>query len=104
MPRKSQILILIDKSLVNDNDIIRKLKLRNAEVKIQYGATTDRELLIGLGLSKYNHIILLSFHDRLSQQAADAKTLITLLHLRDIASNNEGCNYSILRRCWMLRP
>jgi len=96
IPRNSQIKILINKSLANDIGIIKDLNLMNANVDIIFGVTTDRELLDGLELSKYDHIIILSFRDRLSQQAADAKTLITLLHLRDIASNNEDCHYSIL--------
>jgi len=96
IPRGSEIHILFNKSLVNDSDTINTLNLENAEVKVFNGVTTDRELLDSLALAKYDHIILLSFRDRLSQQAADAKTLITLLHLRDIANNCAGCYYSIL--------
>ena len=96
IPKGSQIKILITNSLVHNSDIIKELKLMNADVNILTGVTTDRKLLSGLCLSNINHIILLSFSDRLSQQAADAKTLITLLHLRDIASNNDVCHFSIL--------
>jgi len=96
IPKASQIQILITNALVSNSDIIKDLRLVNADVKIINGITTDRNLLNGLGLSNFNHIILLSFSDRLSQQTADSKTLITLLHLRDIASKVEGCHYSIL--------
>ena len=96
IPKGSQIKILITNSLVHDSDIIKELRLMNADVNILTGVTTDRKLLSGLCLSNINHIILLSFSDRLSQQAADAKTLITLLHLRDIASKDDGCHFSIL--------
>ena len=34
----------------------------------------------------YDHVVTLSYSDSLGPQAADAKTLITLLHLRDIAA------------------
>lgn len=96
LPKESRILILVNQSLVKDCDIIKELKLINVDVDIINGVTTDRELLDGLGPNIFDHVILLSFSDRLSQQAADAKTLITLLHLRDIANNNEGCHYSVL--------
>lgn len=96
IPKESQIQILINDSHVRNSDIIKELRLVNAEVKILNGITTDRNLLNGLGLSNFNHIILLSFSDRLSQLTADSKTLITLLHLRDIASKDDSCHYSIL--------
>ncbi len=96
IPKGSQIQILINNSLVCNSDFIKELRLVNADVKILNGNTTDRNLLNDLDLSNFNHIILLSFSDKLSQQTADSKTLITLLHLRDIASNVDGCQYSIL--------
>jgi len=96
IPKGSQIKILLTNSLVHNSDMIKKHRLMNADVNILTGVTTDRKLLSDLCLSTIDHIILLSFSDRLSQQAADAKTLITLLHLRDIASKNLGCHFSIL--------
>jgi Trk K+ transport system NAD-binding subunit len=96
IPKGSQIQILFTNALVQNSDIIKELRLVNADVKIVNGITTDRNLLNVLGLSNFKHIILLSFSDRLSQQAADSKTLITLLHLRDIANKSDDCHYSIL--------
>ena len=96
IPKDSQIQILITNSLVVNSDSMKNLKLINADVKILRGITTDRNLLNSLDLSNFDHIVLLSFSDRLSQQTADSKTLITLLHLRDIASKVNGCHYSIL--------
>jgi len=98
IPKDSQIQIIITNSLVRNIDIIKELRLVNANVKILNGITTDRNLLNGLGLSNFNHIILLSFSDRLSQQTADSKTLITLLHLRDIACSVANINFKSLRR------
>jgi voltage-gated potassium channel Kch len=46
--------------------------------------TTDRRVLDGLELSTYQQVIILCYSDTLDQQQADARTLITLLHLRDI--------------------
>jgi voltage-gated potassium channel Kch len=56
----------------------------NLTVTIAEGSTTDRALLDSLELEKCSHVILQSYSDRMSPQNADAKTLITLLHLRNI--------------------
>jgi len=47
--------------------------------------TTDRRVLNGLGLPEYDQVVLLCYSDTLDAQEADARTLITLLHLRDMA-------------------
>jgi len=41
-------------------------------------------------VNSYNQVIILCYSDLLDQQAADARTLITLLHLRDIAEKTGG--------------
>ncbi|MFZ6029347.1 MAG: CASTOR/POLLUX-related putative ion channel [Chloroflexota bacterium] len=61
---------------------------QNQTVTYQSADTTDRRVLDGLNVSGYDHVIVLSDSDRLAPQDADARTLITLLHLRDIA--NQG--------------
>ena len=59
--------------------------LKHQQVTVQIGDTTDRRTLDGLQVGTYDHIIVLSYADLLDKQQADARTLITLLHLRDIA-------------------
>ncbi len=54
-------------------------------ITFQRGDTTDRYTLDSLALEAVDHVILLSYSDALDTQRADARTLITLLHLRDIA-------------------
>ena len=53
------------------------------------GDITDRRKLEGLKLDSFDHIILLCYSDTLSVQKADARTMITLLHLRDIAEKKQ---------------
>jgi ion channel POLLUX/CASTOR len=53
------------------------------------GDTSDRALLDRLDLASYQHVIIVAYSDLLDEQRADAKTLMTLLHLRDIASRLE---------------
>jgi Trk K+ transport system NAD-binding subunit len=63
-------------------------KLKNQKFTVTEGDTTDRDLLDQLKLQDYDHIIVLSYAD-LGIQDADARTLVTLLHLRDIAERDE---------------
>jgi voltage-gated potassium channel Kch len=59
------------------------------------GETTSRAVLDALDVPGYDHVILLSYSDGLDPQRADARTLISLLHLRDIAATT-GRRFSIV--------
>jgi voltage-gated potassium channel Kch len=61
-------------------------ELRALEIDARRGDTTDRRLLDSLRVQEYDHVVILSYSDVLDVQRADARTLVTLLHLRDIAS------------------
>ena len=63
--------------------------LHSQTVTFHEGDTTDRGMLNSLHIETYQHVILLCYSDTLEVQQADAHTLITLLHLRDIASHSE---------------
>ena len=53
--------------------------------------TTDRRVLEAACPEAYNHVIVLSYSDSKEIQEADSCTLITLLHLRDMAERgNKG--------------
>jgi voltage-gated potassium channel Kch len=58
--------------------------LRNLKVTCHAADTTDRRVLHSLGIEVYDQVIILCYSDELDVQAADARTLITLLHLRDL--------------------
>jgi voltage-gated potassium channel Kch len=60
-------------------------ELTNQKVSFVEADTTDRRALNSLGVPEYDQIILLCYSDTLEEQEADARTLITLLHLRDMA-------------------
>jgi voltage-gated potassium channel Kch len=59
--------------------------LVNLDVTFRRGDPTSRAVLDGLYVHEFDHIIVLAAKETLPAQRADAKTLITLLHLRDIA-------------------
>jgi hypothetical protein len=64
-------------------------ELRQQKVLFREGDTTDRRTLDGLDVGTYDHLIVLSYSDKLGPQEADAHTLITLLHLRDMADKKK---------------
>jgi len=63
-------------------------ELGRITVAHQDADSTDRGVLDGLGVSSFDQVIVLCYGDQLDAQAADARTLITLLHLRDIADTD----------------
>ena len=69
--------------------------LKNLKVESATGDTTDRKLLNSLDLTTFDHIVILCYAEQLDAQAADAKTMMTLLHLRDI-EEKKGESYSIV--------
>jgi ion channel POLLUX/CASTOR len=62
--------------------------LKNIKVSYLNKDTTDRKTLDDLMNYKYDHVILLCY-EFLGIQEADAKTLVTLLHLRDIKEKRQ---------------
>lgn len=62
---------------------------------------TDPETLQNLQLDNYKHIIVLSC-DELSQQQSDARTLVTLLYLRELAESNDN-SFSIVSQMLDIR-
>lgn len=62
--------------------------LNNADITFVEGNTTDKTFLTSLATGKYEHIVLLCYSDKFNIKIADAKALITLLHLRNISEKN----------------
>jgi hypothetical protein len=65
-------------------------ELDNLRFSFEVADTTDRRTLDGLDATQYDHVIVLAYADALTIQQADARTLVTLLHLRDIVSKAEA--------------
>jgi voltage-gated potassium channel Kch len=57
---------------------------RNLSVDVRRAPTTDRATLDELGIANVDRIMVMCYSDDLDAQRADARTLVTLLHLRDI--------------------
>jgi voltage-gated potassium channel Kch len=69
--------------------------VQNQQCGFQHGDTTDRRTLDELDVPTYHHVIVLGYTDNLGSQEADARTLVTLLHLRNIVETS-GRDVSIV--------
>jgi ion channel POLLUX/CASTOR len=64
--------------------------LQNLEVTVVNAPTTDRATLERHLVEGLDQVIVLCYSDHLGVQAADARTLVTLLHVRDIFTRFPG--------------
>ncbi len=96
----SQVLVVADADLEAE---IRHCErdLRHQHLAFRRGDTTDRHTLDSLRPAEFDHIIVLSY-EGLPVQEADARTLVTLLHLRDIAEHQKT-TFSIVSEMLDLR-
>jgi ion channel POLLUX/CASTOR len=90
----SEVTVLADIEGFAESMQIQSASLANQTVTAWQGDTTDRAALEALGLKEFDHVILLSYLDDISAQQADSRSLITLLHLRDIC-DKEKLDFSI---------
>jgi voltage-gated potassium channel Kch len=98
----SGVVIVADLPDVADSLEAVRPGLRSQTVEVRRGDTTDRGLLDRLEPRSFDHLIVLCYSDVLELQLADARTLITLLHLRDIAAIH-GHDFSIVSEMLDLR-
>ena len=88
VPRGSQVTVVADVYNIEKQVAAQGGKLKNQKLVVMEGETTDRDLLDSLQVQDYDHVIVLAYNT-LEPQEADAKTLVTLLHLRDMAQKDE---------------
>lgn len=61
--------------------------LNNLKADYWTSPTSDRQVLEGLDVSDYQHVMVLAYRNHLDQQECDAQTLMTLLNLRDLCND-----------------
>ena len=71
-------------------DVRNVPQLSNLRVIVAPGLTTDRSTLEEHVRADLDQVLVLCYSDHLEPQAADARTLVTLLHVRDILSRFES--------------
>jgi hypothetical protein len=69
--------------------------LKHIQLTYQVDDTTDRRVLEGISPHTYHYVIVLSYSDTRGIQDADACTLMTLLHLRDMQEKS-GQDFAIV--------
>lgn len=72
-------------TIVSAFDVPAIGELENLTIDTREGDTSDKDTLAALDPGAYDHILVLAYRDDLSPEAADAKTMITLLLLRELA-------------------
>ncbi|MBP9885574.1 MAG: NAD-binding protein [Leptospiraceae bacterium] len=87
--------ITIVSELEETKEELKNIKFKKQKLKLMQANITDRNILNSLNVASYNYIIILCYTKDMDIQEADAKTLICLLHLRDI-SDKTGKNLSIV--------
>jgi voltage-gated potassium channel Kch len=90
----SEVMIVADGVDIADEIADLKQSLNKIKIVYQKGDINDKTTLVNLKTELYDHIILLSYTD-IDVQESDAKTLICLLHLRNL-SEKANKDYSIV--------
>jgi voltage-gated potassium channel Kch len=68
---------------------------RNLEISVRPGDTADRAVLDGLAIADADRVIVMCDSEAFARKHADARVLVTLLHLRDIAEQS-GADFTIV--------
>lgn len=82
----SEVFVLAESDAMEDTVADLNLKIKNQKITYQKGDINDREILNNVNLEYFNYIIIVSYSDYYGMQEADAITLITLMHIRDIGA------------------
>ncbi|MDX1440437.1 MAG: NAD-binding protein, partial [Rubricoccaceae bacterium] len=77
-------------TLLDSEEQLRSIcgELDNASLSFSYGDPTNRTLLEKINVGRFDHVIVMS-RSQTNPQAADTHALVTLLHLRDLADQND---------------
>jgi len=95
VPQGSEVTIVTHCPVEEIKDMLTPMGLQRQLFEIRQGNPTNRRMLDALQIPGYHHVITLGDIDHLDPQQADAHTLVTLLHLRDI-SEQQGDTFSIV--------
>lgn len=101
VPKGSQVTVVADIYNIEKQIRAQGGRLKNQKLIVMEGETTDRDLLNKLNVQEYDHVIVLAY-STMEPQEADAKTLVTLLHLRDMAEK-DATPFSIVSEMLDLR-
>jgi len=84
----SEVVVMCKSEGVREKLLVLSKAMQKQRLRFAQGDTSSRAMLDAVKVYSYDHIILLSYSE-LPVQQADAQTLITLLHLRNIAEQQQ---------------
>lgn len=82
-------------TVVADTEVPDLPSYANMAVTVRREDTTSRSVLNSLDVGSFHHIIVLAYSEELDVQQADSRTLITLLHLRDM-EDKDGLDLKVV--------
>lgn len=85
VPAGSELVVVAAKPIEQIERSAIEAELRMQQVSFHRADVTDRDVLDEVMQGRFDHVIVLSDRDGLPAGVADARTLMTLIHLRDIA-------------------
>jgi voltage-gated potassium channel Kch len=92
---ESKLLVIADGPGVTEQVGAVRGRLQRLQLSYRAADTTDRATLNDATSEGYEHVVVMSYSDTLDEQRADARTLVTLLHLRDIEAR-QGESFTIV--------
>jgi voltage-gated potassium channel Kch len=84
----SEVVIVADRPTEEVAKLVGSLV--HQRIDLRRGDPTQRLTLTGLGIEAFDHVVVLGDSDRLDPQQADGRTLITLLHLRNLMAERDS--------------
>ncbi|HMI80305.1 MAG TPA: hypothetical protein VK480_00810, partial [Solirubrobacterales bacterium] len=90
----SELLLVSDAAEANDCLKAQERQVANTTLEFRSGNPSDREQLEAVEPERFDHVVVITA-EALEAQRADARTLVTLLHLRDIA-DRRGAEFTVV--------
>jgi len=90
----SKVLVVAQDAAIADEIAELQTTLQNQEINFMQGDVWEKKTLLSIKTENYDHIVVLSDRE-IDIQESDAKTLISLLHLRNI-SESHGVDSTIV--------
>ena len=89
LPPGSELLLVSDEPAAGECVNRERSNVENTNLEFRSGNPSNRETLEVIPLERFDHVIVVT-NEALDPQCADARTLVTLLHLRDIADRRNA--------------
>ena len=91
----SRLTVVAEGPGIADSVVAVGRRLQSLTLDFRPADTTDRDVLDAVTGDGYDHVVVMAYAELLDEQRADARTLVTLLHLRDIEAQR-GESFTIV--------